>query len=236
MISNHRLGSRNRKIGRIGVYGEKTRALQRRVSFEAFGLSAKTANVFKYLGSRASDTPDINDVETKVFYEVPDRAYAFSSIPLPVGMEPIQETKTDFSRFGLIDPLQDETLFRFHIDDFQALGRELIIGDVFELPFFEKDGKKNFWEITDVDLRSETEKYIAIVHASPLGENRKTREIQSNRGHMDIIDGLMSEMEDQLGDQVPTQDIGFDEDYQKTDVDYRNEEQRSFLDDPTKQF
>ena len=117
-----------RRVGKIGVYGSKTRTLQRRISFEAFGLTFKTAFVYRYLGSRANAAPDIDDIQTKVFFEVPDRAYSDVPIEIPVGMEPLPETKTDFSRFGLINPLQDETRFRFHIDDFQPLTRELIVG------------------------------------------------------------------------------------------------------------
>lgn len=223
-----------RRVGKIGVYGVKTRALQRRISFEAYGLTFKVANVYKYLGSRANVTPDINDIQSKVFFEIPDRAYDIEPLPIPVGMEPLQEMKTDFSRFGLISPLQDETRFRFHIDDFDPLGREMIIGDVFELPFYAKNGDA-FWEVTDVDLRSEAEKFIAIVTATPLSASRATREIPVNRDNGDLMDIIGDGMHDALSDQVPAEGI-YAEPPAKEDVDYRNPTQASFLDDPNKQF
>jgi hypothetical protein len=146
----------------------------------------------------------------------------------------LMETKTDFSRFGLINPLQDETRFRFHIDDFEPLGREMIIGDVFELPFFTKSGDA-YWEVVDVDLRSEAEKFIAIVNATPLSISRATREIPVNRDNNDLMDTIMDGLDDELSEQVPAEGI-YDTPPPTEDVDYRNTTQVSFLDDPTKQF
>jgi hypothetical protein len=223
-----------RRVGKIGVYGVKTRALQRRISFEAYGLTFKVANVYMYLGSRASDTPNINDIQSKVFFEIPDRAYADTPLPIPVGMEPLQEIKTDFSRFGLISPLQDETRFRFHIDDFEPLGREMIVGDVFELPFYTKNGDA-FWEVTDVDLRSEAEKFIAIVTATPLSASRATREIPVNRDNGDIMELMSAGLEEELSKQIPAEGL-YTETPDAEPVDYRNPLQASFLDDPNKQF
>lgn len=225
-----------RKLGKIGVYGPKTRNLQRRLSFEAFGLTFKVAQVWKYLGSKNSVTPDINDIQTKVFWEVPDRVYGEEAIGIPIGMEQMPEAKADFSRFGYIDPLQNETMFRVHIDDFEPLGRELIIGDIFEMPFFKKNGKKVFWEITDVDLKQEYEKFIAIIYASPLDHNRKSVDIGVEQSNEHLIDDFMIEMDDELEQQVPLQGTTFDPDPQPEDVDYRNKDQASFLDDPNKEF
>ncbi|WGH49617.1 hypothetical protein [Alishewanella phage vB_AspM_Slicko01] len=223
-----------RRLGKIGVYGTKTRLLQRRLSYEAFGLTFKTAIVWRYIGSKDSLTPDINDVSTKVFWEVPDRAYHEVAVAIPIGMEPMQDIKADFSRFGYIDPLQNENLFRVHIDDFQELGRELIVGDVFEMPFFQKDGKKVFWEISDVDLKSEYEKFIAIIHASPLGDARKSEDIQVEQSNEFLLDDLMIDADEEYSEQVPIKGLTDDFDPEPEDIDYRNENQRSFLDDPTK--
>lgn len=225
-----------RRLGKIGVYGPKTRSLQRRLSFEAFGLTFKVAQVWKYLGSKQSVTPDINDIQTKVFWEVPDRVYDDAAIQVPIGMEQMAEAKADFSRFGYIDPLQNETMFRVHIDDFILLGRELIIGDIFEMPFFKKNGKKVFWEITDVDLKQEYEKFIAIIYASPLGENRKSVDIPTEQSNEYLMDDIMTELDDVLEQQVPLQGTTFDPEPQPENVDYRNKDQASFLDDPNKQF
>lgn len=225
-----------RRRGKIGVYGPKTRRLQRRLSFEAFGLTFKDANVYMYLGSRSSVNPHINDIQTKVFYETPDRAYDVNPKAIPIGVDPLPEAKTDFSRFGLIDPLSDEQMFRMHIDDFAILGRELIIGDVFELPFFSKNNKLAFWEVTDVDLNSEYEKFIAIIHATPLSSARTTREIPIEQSNDDLMDDIMAGAEEQYSDQVPVDRDVFDETPEKEPVDYRNPLQSSFLDDITKEF
>jgi hypothetical protein len=223
-----------RRVGKIGVYGSKTRALQRRLTFEAFGLTFKSAFVYRYLGSRVNASPDIDDIQTKVFFEVPDRAYSDVPIEIPIGMEPLPETKTDFSRFGLINPLQDETRFRIHVDDFQPLEREMIVGDVFEIPFFEKYGE-SYWEVTDVDFRSEAEKFIVVVHATPLSKSRATREIPVDRSNQFVMDDLMPQCDISAEDQVPNKELFLD-DPVIADVDYRNTLQASFLDDITKQI
>lgn len=227
-----------RKLGKVGVYGEKTRQLQRRMSYEMFGLTMKTAMVYKYLGSRSSVSPHINDIQNRIWFEVPDRAYECDPIEIPVGTEPIQEVKTDFSRWGLIDPNQDESTFRFHVDDMTPLDRTIIVGDVFEIPFYQTDCDSSFWEVTDVDRRSEQEKYLVIVTATPLTSSRKTREIRDNSTTEDsvgiAVDGFLEEISDQVPADLTTFDV--DELMEKEEVDYRNELQSSFLDDPNKTF
>jgi len=225
-----------RRVGKIGVYGSKTRSLQRRLSYEAFGLTFKTANVYRYLGSRANDAPDIDDIQSKVFFEVPDRAYSDEPIPIPVGMESLPDTKTDFSRFGLINPLQDETRFRVHVDDFLPIGRELIIGDVLELPFFEKHGDA-YWEITDVDFRSEAEKFTVVVSATPLKTSRATREIIVDKDNESIMDDIMAGLNTVYQEQVPVEGVYLNPEEQPVeDIDYRNDLQAGFLDDLNKTF
>lgn len=226
-----------RQLGRIGVYGEKTRAFQRRIAFEIFGLSNKTAMVYRYLGSRASVEPHINDIQNKILFEIPDRAYDCNPVEIVVGMEPMQEAKADFSRWGLIDPTADETRFRIHSDDFAALGRKIIVGDVFEIPFYSTECDKSFWEVTDVDLRSEKERFFAIISATPLTDSRATREIRDDVSTEEpfkiAVDGFMEEM----SNQVPAEVITFDEGpIEPEEVDYRDSTQASFLDDPTKTF
>lgn len=224
-----------RRIGKIGVYGTKTRTLQRRLSYEAYGLTFKTAIVWRYLGSKQSISPDITDVQTKVFWEVPDRAYNQELVQMPIGMEALPELKADFSRFGYIDPLQNENLFRVHVDDFLPLGRYMIVGDVFELPFFEKDGKKVYWEVTDVDLKSEYEKFIAIIHASPLGDSRKTNDIPIDQSNDSLLTDLMNEAEEEYAKQVPTKEPSLDDSPIPDDIfDSRSDLVSGFLDDPEK--
>jgi len=222
----------------VGVYGPKTRLLQRRLSYEVYGLSFKQAEVYLYLGDRSKDNPSIDDINTHVFFEVPDRAYAEDPISIPIGMEQMPEKKTDFSRFGLINPLQDETLFRVHIDDFLPLGRELIVGDVFKIPFFEKNGMNAFWEVNDVDLSQEYEKFIAIVHATPLGDKRTTREIPIDQSNSGFLDDMMANADQEYANIVPTKDLVCDGDEppEPEDIDFRDDKQASFLDDPNKEL
>lgn len=223
--------------GKISVYGKKTRKLQRRLSFEAFGLSYKDARVYKYLGP--VDDEGIDNIQCKVFYETPDRAYQTTPVDIPIGMEPLPEMKTDFSRFGLINPLSDETMFRVHIDDFETIGRELIVGDVFEMPFFSDKGKA-LYEITDVDLKSMYEKFIAIVHAVPLGDSRSNASLDPvvDRDDGAIVDIMKQEADEEYSEIVPTNEFNFDRDEEpfEEEVDSRNKNQKSFLDDPEAEF
>lgn len=221
--------------GKIGVYGEKTRRLQRRISGELFGLTFKDANVYMYLGSRANDNPDINDIQTKVFYEVPDRAYSEKTVNIMIGMEPMGETGLDFSRFGIINPIGDEQTFRVHMDEFEGcLGRPLIIGDVLEIPFFGKDCDKAFWEITDVDDKPSYERFYYTIKASVLADSRETREIPIDAGNSSFMDEVMQDSKEEYDQQVPHE--GFDEPAEPKEVDYRNKTQSSFLDDPNNVF
>ena len=226
--------------GKIGVYGKKTRRLQRCLSFEAFGLSMKDALVYLYQGSADSMTPSIDDIGCTTFFEVPERVYAQTPIAIPVGMELMMETATDFSRFGLINPMGDENTFRVHIDDFNTLGRELIVGDIFEVPFHSKDGKRALWEITDVDLRSEMEKFIAIIKASPLKKSRRSDDLSGviNRDNEDFLVDLAGQQDTIWSEQVPTTELQYDvtKPTEPVPVDYRNDNQTDFLDDPTKSF
>lgn len=227
--------SRMRRVGRIGMYGHCTRRLQRKLSYEAFGLTSKRAEFYKYLGSRDSATPSISDIQNPVFFEVPDRAYDTDPIPVPIGMEQFREAKMDFSRFGLINAFQDETEFRMHIDDFAPIGRDVIIGDVFEIPFHSDKNGKSFWEVVDVDLRSAAEKFIAIIMCVPLGENRKTIEIPTDRGNGSIMDDILADLNSYVSVDVPNATVGWDEPVE-SEVDYRSNVETSFLDDPTKKF
>lgn len=221
-------------MGRLkGVYGPKTRKLQRRIEYEAFGLTFKTANVWLYLGSRDNTDPSLFDIGSP-FMEVPDRAYAATSIEIPIGMELESENKTDFSRFGLINPLSDETRIRVHIDDLQPLGRALIVGDVIEVPFYNRNDKHFYLEITDVDDSQEIEKFIHIIHATKLGDQRTTKEIPIDNSNQDALDLFGGQLNEFAQEQVPAEGTTFEEDPVKEDVDYRRSNQSSFLDDPNK--
>lgn len=226
--------------GKISVYGAKTRILQRRLAFEAFGLSFKEAKVYLFLGGVEGE--GLYSVSNKIFSENPTRVYDKESIDVPIGMEPMPEMKTDFSRFGGLSALTDELTFRMHIDDFKLLGRELIVGDVFEIPFHEDEGFALF-EVTDVDLRNAMEKYIAIIKAVPLKKSRKTKDLNHiiNRDNSAIVDIMQEEMREEMNDNVPSGELTYDldkqpEDIEDDDVDFRKKKQASFLDDPDAKF
>lgn len=222
--------------GKIGVYGRKTRLLQRRLTGELFGLTFKDAHVYKYLGSRASDTPNINDIQTKVFYEIPDRAYATDTVHIMLGMEPMGESAMDFSRFGIINPIGDEFTARVHMDEFEGcLGRPIIVGDVIEIPFFGVECEsKAFFEVTDVDDKPSFEKFYYTLKLSVLSASRKTREIPIDAGNSGLMDDIAVQADEEYNDQVPF--TGFTEPTEPETVDYRNKTQASFLDDPNKTF
>lgn len=226
---------------KIGLYGPKTRSFQRKVTKEMFGLSFKTANVYAYLGDRSNENPDIDDIGSTVFYEVPDRAYADSPVNINIGMDSLPESALDFSRFGLINPMQGEQTFRVHVDDFKCLGRDMVVGDVFEIPFFERDCKKSFWEVTDVDDKPSYEKFYFVIHAVPLGDARTTREIPINRSNSDTLSDIMVMADEDQEAAVPF--AGLDESIiddefvpPEEPVDSRNEWQSSFLDNPDMPF
>lgn len=227
-----------RKLGKINLFGHKTREMQRRLSYEAFGLSMRVVHFYRYLGSRANDIPDINDIQNKVFFEVPDRAYDADFIPLPVGFQPQSEEKTDFTRFGLISPMQNETAFRMHRDDATALGRYPVVGDVFEIPMYSNEAGRSFWEVQDVDTDVEYEHFIIVMYATPLSKSRATREIPIDRSNDDLMEQLMDDMDDSSQISIPEDDVSFDpsEIIPDDDFDLRRKTQSSFLDDPDIEF
>lgn len=233
--------ARVREKNRVGVYGDKTRRLQRSLTYEAFQMTFKTANVYRYLGSRKNDTPDIQDIQNITFFEVPDRAYDQEYVTINIGMEPLQEGKMDFSQFGIISPMSDEIRLRVHVDDFHCLGRELIPGDVIEIPFLEVDCDRAFFEVSDVDKDPSYEKFYVVVTVAPLNDSRKTREIDKDRSNEHLFASVMEQSEEQAQNEVGFEGLDestVDSEWQQptSPVDYRRNNQKSFLDDPLYEF
>lgn len=222
-----------RRLGCIGVYGAKTRALQRCLSYEAFGLTFKLAKVFRYLGDKNNTTDqNINNIGSYTFMEVPDRAYDTTTVQVPIAVERRADQKADYSRYGFIDPIANETILKMHIDDFEPLGRNLIIGDVLEIPFFKtNDGNNSFWSVDDVNIDDE-ETFLATIYVSPLGEDRRTNEIPIDSGTDSILDDISDGMEREQSEIVPSTDETYDGNPPEDEVDYRDQDQRSFLDNP----
>jgi hypothetical protein len=226
-----------RKRRCIGVYGTKTRALQRKISYEAFGLTFKDALVYRYLGDKNNTAnQNINNIGNAIFMEVPDRAYDTNTVPMPVAIERMASKKTDYSRFGLIDPIANETTLRVHIDDFEDLGRDLIVSDVLEFPFYKNNaGENTFWEVTDTDI-DPNEEFYATIFIQPLGESRQTNDIPIDSGVDGILDGVGDEREVVQSEDVPSEDEVFEGTPPEEEVDYRDKDQASFLDDPSQTF
>lgn len=230
--------SRLRK-GKIGVYGPKTRALQRKLSGEIFGLTFKTANVYLYLGSRKSFDPKTSDIQSTILFETADRAYQANPIEISIGMDAPMEAAMDFSRFGIINPISDEWTFRVHMDEFECLGRWIEVGDVFEIPFYERDCKKAFWEVTDVDDKVSYEKFYVVIKASIVNDSRTTREIPLERTNSEFLDEVMLDMDEEFEADVDREGLDNNDPLEippDDPVDYRNQKQASFLDDPEKIF
>lgn len=226
---------------RVGVYGNKTRLLQKRMSYEAFQMTFKEANVYRYLGSRANINPSIQDIQNLTFFEVPDRAYDTKYVTINIGMEPLQEGKMDFSQYGIINPLSDEIRVRIHINDFQCLGRDIIEGDVLEIPFLLKDCDRALFEVTDVDKDPSYEKFYVTVTLKTLDDSRKTREIDKDRSNNDIFNDVMDAADDKYQEEVPhngldESDINTEWETPTEETDYRRKNQKSFLDDPLFEF
>lgn len=230
------------KNSKIGVYGPKDRLLQRTISFERIGLTWKVCNFYKYLGSRTNATPDISDISDPIFLEVADRAYDQTPVTINCWYDALPESQMDLTKFGIISPLPGTQTFKFHIDSFteEGLGRYPVNGDIFEVPFLEQNGKKTFFEITDVDKKSEFEKFYIVVTTVPIKYSQETIEIPDKDSYnSDIKDILQSDITDEQENEFV--DSGLDQEnlidvQQKERTDYRptNDLQDDFLDNPNK--
>lgn len=232
------------KRPKVGVYEDKTRSLQNRLSYERVSQTWKTAFVWLYLGSRENAIPATSDIQVTAFMEVPDRAYSAEPVEINIWNEENPEQSVDLSQFGIMNPIGDEKLFRVHINSYDQLGRPIRTGDVLEMPFFSRDGKRAYWEINDVDREQEYEKYYAIVKAIPLDKKRESNEIPINRDNGGILGNYVDQVDLEADEQVSFNDVdtsGVTVDDPTTDTtedfDPRTgETKRSFLDDETKTF
>jgi len=207
------------KTPNIGVYESKTRALQRRLSFESVSLSWKTVNVYKYLGSAVNGSPTIYDIQDKVFLENPDRSYDQSPVEINAWYEMLPESQFDLSKFGIINPIGNTQQFKFHINSFagDGLGRYIVVGDILEVPFLLQDKNKAFFEVTDIDRKTEFENFFVIVTTTPISDTQETDEITDMNSNSDLMD--------ELGIDIGTEQDGVFADegldpYRDTDTDY----------------
>lgn len=219
-----------------GLYGERTRKFQRSLSRQIFQLAFKEANVYMYLGSASSMSPSIDDIQSTVFGEIPDRVYAADPVKINIGMDPMPESSMDFSRFGIISPMSNEMTIRIHIDEFNdCMKRWLIVGDVLEIPFFTRDCKEAFFEVTDVDDKPSYEKFYVTATIKPAGDTREMNEIPLERSNFDFNEIVQGNQDKEAEDMVPFEGIGEETDEQNP-VDPRRKKQTDFLDDPFATF
>lgn len=221
------------KHPKIGLYGPKTRALQKRLSFERTALTWKTANIYRYLGDRRNVTPDITDLDP-VFLEVADRAYDTTPVEINIAYEELEERALNLSRFGVIDPLGDQQIFRVHVNSFEAdgLGRYLIPGDIMEIPFLVEDGRKAFFVIEDVDRKPEFEKFYVYITAKPIMSTQETTEIPNIPTNSDIMATIDAGIDAEGAADVPLDGVDDLTGAPRDPYDPRHDEQGDFLDDP----
>lgn len=227
------------KQPKIGVYGPKTRALQQSLSYEHVSLTWKTCNVYKYLGPRTETTPNTGDIQDAIFMETRDRAYDPAPVEINVWYEPFPEQQMDFAKFGVINPLGDEQTFKFHVNSFDAtgLGRYIITGDVLEVPFLLQDGHKSYWEVTDVDRKTEFENFYIVVTAVTMDDKTETAEIPDKYEQDSIFQNIKAQADALADQQVPNEGIT-EGDVEVTDpttvepYDPIPEGDRDFLEDP----
>ncbi|MCI4410585.1 MAG: hypothetical protein JHC38_02805 [Thiotrichales bacterium] len=226
------------RVGKIGVYGNKTRTLQRKLSYEALGLTFKEARFFLFQGDKDAAKLSTTSFKDKVFYEIANRSYAKDYVAIPVAFDPRTHMKTDFSRFGLVNPMTAEVEYIVHVDDCNLLGRKPVIGDVFEIPFFETSPGYSVWEIVDVDDKRSYEEYIFTLTAIPVTKSRATRDLTINSDSESVFSTLMDEADVDYASYVPTTDVNADQTTPptSTSVRYIQDAQFDFLNDPTKHF
>ena len=233
-----------KKKRKIGLYSEDTRNLQYKLSWERCILSWKDAIVWKYLGDATNDNPNINDIQNVTFFETVDRAYEAEPVEVPIYAEQLEaESMEDLSRFGYISPMSNEYTFKFHTESFsdQYLNRPMIEGDIIEMPFWMQDGEKAYFEVVDVNRKSEFEKFFVTVKGKLMFDKREVDDIPDKNSNEDVMSDIMDEVDDksdsivnQSG--VDTEEYTVEDAPERDDYDSRNKTQKSFLDDPDAEF
>jgi len=250
------------KTGRIGVYGEKDRLLQRRLSFEKTTLTHHTVTVFKYLGdTNLNEGSSIFDISDSIFMENRDRRYDSNGVVINADVVQMEESPYDLSGFGIINPLEGQQIIRVHINSFESdgLSRYIITGDVIEIPFFsDKNGNNMFFEVTNVDEKKVFESFYVTVTLEPIKDTQEMVEIEGITSNSDVLADLQADLDaaydatfleeglnteptlyvdrDYVEDDyvnLPPTTGGFTDDEPRDDYDPRPNS--DFLDDPTRQ-
>lgn len=188
----------------IGVYEDKTRDLQARLSYERTSLTWKTVNVYKYLGVYGSTTLDRSEIEDKILFETRNRDYDPEPVELNAHFRPLEEEQVGLERFGIINPIADNIRIYFHSYSFGALGLNRYIkpGDVIEIPFWEQridnNTIKSFWEVIDVDRKREYEEFVVIAVCEPIKDRQETQDIDDMFSNSEVMDQVYDDMTDEM--------------------------------------
>lgn len=136
------------------------------------------------------DRTSIEDLQDKIWNQNDDRDYASESILIKASYD-ITEAATDMARFGIELPDQN---FQFNVSfnaSVSALGRPIVIGDIFELPSEAQyntklEPIKKFLEVTDVTWSSEgyTPGWV------PTLQKISTKPMMATQETADIVGGL----------------------------------------------
>lgn len=235
------------KLAKVGVYGGKDRDLQRKMSYERTALTHKTANVYKYLGVSTNPVPDLDDIQDKVLLENRDIAYDPVPVELNVHYDLLPENSFDLSRFGIVNPIGNTQIFKFHINSFDdnGLGRYIMVGDIIEIPFLAEGDLgeiKAFWKVTDVDNKTSFESYYSIVTTVPMSHMQETLGIDDgDNNNADILDALQASVKAEQEDSFVDAGLSNDE-FNNIPEDVREEYDpgfdvgSDFLDDPNKRI
>ena len=228
---------------KIGMYGEKTRDLQKRLSYERVCLSWKTALVYLYKGNMNEIDPSIHDIDNATFLETQDKAYEATPIEVPVWMPKLEsQNGIDLSQYGYVSPISEQYEFKFHIRSFDSdvLGRFIFNGDVLEIPFYEQDGNKAYFKIVDVDRKSEFEDFYVLAKGEVMTDSRESQAFDDQNTNSAIMSDMLDQLEAEAETELPKSGLDTDEydeyDEEQTDYEPRNKTQSSFLDDPDAEF
>lgn len=218
------------RTGVVGVYGGMTRRLQKAITRESFGLTFKEAEFYLYLGVRDSAAQSVDEIQDNILFETRDREYDTVPKIMPISMEEKSEQVADYSQFGYIDPIGNKTIFRLFTDDMvEFLGRKIVVGDVFEIPFNNIDGNREFWQVSDVDDSQQAEKFITVLTAEPMDSTVETSDIPVDG---DDLDSIFTDLDAAIVADIPADvDVAIDEVVTEQNVDYRPDNQQDFLDD-----
>lgn len=218
------------KSPKFGVYHNKDRSLQEKISFEHVTKSWRVAAYWKY--KCPVESGNIDDISNVVFMENPDRIYESTPILLNIDYASSDESVANLNQFNIINPFENQKTMRIHTytvsDD---IGRNPVIGDVIQIylynndlktwieditaapPTFLRENEKEAWlEITDVDYSQEVENFYLVLTTQRLEHSRKAKDIPNDsESNQNILDNIQSQLSAEQNEAVSKEGINNDE-------------------------